>query len=99
MTHSQDSKLANVLMTFELQRRLVAAGLPITANALHPGFIPNSDFLRNMPCCVPCLMRFCCGFLCRPCNVTQTVANGEACETYAAAGVDADVDRDVSVNV
>ncbi|ACU71530.1 short-chain dehydrogenase/reductase SDR [Catenulispora acidiphila DSM 44928] len=32
------SKLANLLFTFELQRRLAAAGLPAVALAAHPGF-------------------------------------------------------------
>ncbi|HQR27046.1 MAG TPA: oxidoreductase [Nocardioides sp.] len=32
------SKLANLLFTFELQRRLDAAGLPVRAMAAHPGF-------------------------------------------------------------
>ncbi|MEO6509799.1 MAG: short-chain dehydrogenase, partial [Nocardioides sp.] len=32
-----ESKLANLLFTFELERRLVAAGLPVRALAAHPG--------------------------------------------------------------
>jgi NAD(P)-dependent dehydrogenase (short-subunit alcohol dehydrogenase family) len=32
------SKLANLLFTFELDRRLATAGLPVTALAAHPGF-------------------------------------------------------------
>ncbi len=32
------SKLANLLFTAELQRRLTAAGSPVTANAAHPGY-------------------------------------------------------------
>ena len=32
------SKLANLLFTFELQRRLDAAGLPVSAYAAHPGY-------------------------------------------------------------
>ena len=32
------SKLANLLFTFELERRLRAAGLPVAALAAHPGF-------------------------------------------------------------
>jgi NAD(P)-dependent dehydrogenase (short-subunit alcohol dehydrogenase family) len=32
------SKLANLLFTFELDRRLRAAGLPVTAVAAHPGY-------------------------------------------------------------
>jgi NAD(P)-dependent dehydrogenase (short-subunit alcohol dehydrogenase family) len=33
-----ESKLANLLFTFELDRRCRAAGLPVTALAAHPGF-------------------------------------------------------------
>jgi NAD(P)-dependent dehydrogenase (short-subunit alcohol dehydrogenase family) len=40
------SKLANVLFTYELARRL--AGTGISANALHPGFVATG-FGRNMP--------------------------------------------------
>lgn len=37
-----DSKLANVLFTFALARRL--AGQPITVNCLHPGFVGSNIF-------------------------------------------------------
>lgn len=37
-TEYSRSKLANLLFTFELDRRLTAAGLPVTAMAAHPGF-------------------------------------------------------------
>ncbi len=43
------SKLANVLFTRELHRRLRAADSPVTTDALHPGAIPGSNFARNMP--------------------------------------------------
>ena len=33
------SKLANILFTYELARRLTAAGAPVTVNAAHPGFV------------------------------------------------------------
>jgi NAD(P)-dependent dehydrogenase (short-subunit alcohol dehydrogenase family) len=38
----QQSKLANVLFTFELARRL--AGTGVTANTLHPGFVRTNFF-------------------------------------------------------
>ncbi|MCI0649997.1 MAG: SDR family oxidoreductase, partial [Chloroflexi bacterium] len=38
------SKLANVLFTYELARRLAGSG--VTANALHPGFVA-SNFATN----------------------------------------------------
>jgi NAD(P)-dependent dehydrogenase (short-subunit alcohol dehydrogenase family) len=40
------SKLANILFTLELSRRLEGTG--VTANALHPGFV-NSGFAKNNP--------------------------------------------------
>ncbi len=41
-----DSKLANVLFTHALAKRLAAEGAPITANALHPGVIAT-DLARG----------------------------------------------------
>ncbi len=41
------SKLANILFTRELSRRLKAAPSEVTANTLHPGIVPGSGFLRN----------------------------------------------------
>ncbi|WP_435177079.1 SDR family NAD(P)-dependent oxidoreductase [Halorussus sp. AFM4] len=40
-----DSKLANVLFTVELADRL--AGTGVTANCVHPGWIPQTDLVRN----------------------------------------------------
>jgi NAD(P)-dependent dehydrogenase (short-subunit alcohol dehydrogenase family) len=39
-----DSKLANVLFTFELQRRLVSAGRETRAMAVHPGMVRTNLF-------------------------------------------------------
>lgn len=39
------SKLANILFTFELARRLEGSG--VTANALHPGFVASNFALNN----------------------------------------------------
>jgi NAD(P)-dependent dehydrogenase (short-subunit alcohol dehydrogenase family) len=41
------SKLANLLFTLELQRRLTAAGSPVRALAAHPG-VAASDLNRNL---------------------------------------------------
>ena len=46
------SKLANLLFTFELDRRLQAAGLPVEALAAHPGYagthlVANGRFGRS----------------------------------------------------
>jgi NAD(P)-dependent dehydrogenase (short-subunit alcohol dehydrogenase family) len=42
------SKLANLLFTYELARRLKAKGTPTIATAAHPG-AADTDLLRNMP--------------------------------------------------
>lgn len=42
------SKLANLLFSYELQRRLEAAGLPILSIACHPG-IASTDLSRYVP--------------------------------------------------
>jgi NAD(P)-dependent dehydrogenase (short-subunit alcohol dehydrogenase family) len=42
------SKLANLLFTYELGRRLAAKGAPTIATAAHPG-AADTDLLRNMP--------------------------------------------------
>lgn len=42
-----DSKLANVLFTFELARRLDGAA-PVTANALHPGVLATRIWNQNL---------------------------------------------------
>ncbi len=46
MVAYSQSKLANVLFSSELARRLAAAGSAITSNALHPGFVA-SNFAKN----------------------------------------------------
>jgi NAD(P)-dependent dehydrogenase (short-subunit alcohol dehydrogenase family) len=42
------SKLANLLFTYELQRRLAAEGKPLIALAAHPGYA-STGLTRNMP--------------------------------------------------
>jgi NAD(P)-dependent dehydrogenase (short-subunit alcohol dehydrogenase family) len=51
------SKLANILFTRELARRLAAGERTITANCLHPGAIPGSGFVRFLPGPLPGLAR------------------------------------------
>ena len=41
------SKLANLLFTAELQRRLTAAGSPVLATAAHPGYAATADIPGN----------------------------------------------------
>jgi NAD(P)-dependent dehydrogenase (short-subunit alcohol dehydrogenase family) len=42
------SKLANLMFTYELQRRLAAKGTPTIAVAAHPG-ISNTELMRHIP--------------------------------------------------
>jgi NAD(P)-dependent dehydrogenase (short-subunit alcohol dehydrogenase family) len=51
------SKLANVLFSAELARRLESADRDVTANALHPGAIPGSGFSRFLPGPLPELIK------------------------------------------
>lgn len=51
------SKLANVLFTTELARRLDATGRKIIANNIHPGAIPGSGFSRFLPGPLPGLFQ------------------------------------------
>ena len=60
------SKLANLLFSYELQRRLEAAGLPVLSVACHPG-IASTDLSRYMP-----------GFLARANELVQPLFNTAA---------------------
>jgi NAD(P)-dependent dehydrogenase (short-subunit alcohol dehydrogenase family) len=51
------SKLANVLFTKELARRLDATDREVTANSIHPGAIPGSGFSRFLPRPLPGLFQ------------------------------------------
>lgn len=44
-----DSKLANLLFTAELQRRLAAAGSAVLANAAHPGLVATNIYRHDGP--------------------------------------------------
>jgi NAD(P)-dependent dehydrogenase (short-subunit alcohol dehydrogenase family) len=44
-----DSKLANLLFTAELQRRLTAAGSGVRANAAHPGLVATAIYQHDGP--------------------------------------------------
>ena len=46
------SKLANLLFTYELQRRLAAKGAPTVALAAHPGF-SDTELMRYLPDVIP----------------------------------------------
>jgi hypothetical protein len=51
------SKLANILFTKELARRLDASDREVTANSIHPGAIPGSGFSRFLPRPLPGLFQ------------------------------------------
>jgi Dehydrogenases with different specificities (related to short-chain alcohol dehydrogenases) len=51
------SKLANILFSSELARRLDRAGSNVTANSIHPGAIPGTGFGRFLPGPLPALLR------------------------------------------
>jgi NAD(P)-dependent dehydrogenase (short-subunit alcohol dehydrogenase family) len=46
------SKLANLMFTYELQRRLAQKGAPTVALAAHPGF-SDTELLRYLPSFIP----------------------------------------------
>jgi NAD(P)-dependent dehydrogenase (short-subunit alcohol dehydrogenase family) len=46
------SKLANLLFTYELQRRLARNGAPTVALAAHPGF-SDTELMRHLPGFIP----------------------------------------------
>jgi NAD(P)-dependent dehydrogenase (short-subunit alcohol dehydrogenase family) len=46
------SKLSNLLFTYELQRRLAAKGTPTIAAAAHPGF-SDTELMRHLPGVIP----------------------------------------------
>jgi NAD(P)-dependent dehydrogenase (short-subunit alcohol dehydrogenase family) len=60
------SKLANLLFTYELQRRLAAKGTPTIAAAAHPG-VADTELMRHLPAAIP-------DFLWRP--FSQPAARG-----------------------
>jgi NAD(P)-dependent dehydrogenase (short-subunit alcohol dehydrogenase family) len=59
------SKLANLLFTYELQRRLAAASAPTIATAAHPGF-SATELVRNSPTLIRAGSRLLEPFLAQP---------------------------------
>jgi NAD(P)-dependent dehydrogenase (short-subunit alcohol dehydrogenase family) len=49
------SKLANLMFTYDLQRRLKLKGVPTVALAAHPGFA-DTELMRNLPDVIPAFM-------------------------------------------
>ncbi|XP_028397606.1 dehydrogenase/reductase SDR family member on chromosome X-like isoform X2 [Dendronephthya gigantea] len=64
-TAYQQSKLANILFTYELQRRLSAEGCQVTANALHPG-IGDTELFQNVPPLVLTMQKYLVSWMFKP---------------------------------
>lgn len=65
MVAYKNSKLANVLFSYELDRQLHGSG--VTCNAVCPGFVPETQLIRNnkiLRCMLICCFRGC--FRCLP---------------------------------
>jgi NAD(P)-dependent dehydrogenase (short-subunit alcohol dehydrogenase family) len=72
------SKLANVLFTYELARRL--DGTAVTCNALHPGFV-NTGFAKNNGAFIKLAMGLLIPF-------QKTVEEGARTSTYLCSSLD-----------
>ncbi|MFQ3320158.1 MAG: NAD(P)-dependent dehydrogenase (short-subunit alcohol dehydrogenase family) [Natronomonas sp.] len=77
------SKLANLQFSNELARRFVATGRDVTANSLHPGIIPGSEFSRALPGPAQQIGKFIGEF-----PMTDSVEDGAATIVYLAASED-----------
>ncbi len=73
------SKLANLMFTYDLQRRLNAKGVPTVALAAHPGFA-DTELMRYLPDFIP-------AFMWKP--VTQPADKGALPSLRAATDPDA----------
>ncbi len=80
LTAYQQSKLANILFALELARRLRNIDGRLTSNALHPGTVPGSGFLRDLPGPLYRIARALDGF-----PLVTSVAEGAETPTYLAA--------------
>lgn len=74
------SKMMNLLFTFELARRLEGSG--VTVNALHPGFVATG-FGKNNSGTVGAIMRFVVGTLMKP--MARTPEQGAQTTVYLAS--------------
>jgi NAD(P)-dependent dehydrogenase (short-subunit alcohol dehydrogenase family) len=77
-----NSKLMNAMFAFALNRRYAAVG--VTATAVHPGFVPDSEFMRNQNGFVRGLMSYVVGPLASAVGVAQSVPQGAQAELAAA---------------
>jgi len=82
----KNSKLANVLFSNELQRRL--QGTRVTCNALSPGFIPNTGLSRHQGAVAGVFMRYVMPWL--PFGFISTADKGADCIEYVALSPELD---------
>ena len=78
----KNSKLANVLFAYELNRRL--QGSNVTCNAMNPGFVPTTSFFKNFSPFLRCCMLCCCLPFGRCFGMTRTVTQGADCVVLLA---------------
>lgn len=74
----KNSKLANVLFTLYLAKKLLHDGDKVIVNCMDPGLMPDTNLKRNLPtlarCCFSCVTKC----LCRACvgNIVRSVDHG-----------------------
>ena len=78
----KNSKLANVLFAYELNRRL--EGTKVTCNAMNPGLIPSTNFSRHQRIFLRCCFLCCCLTCGRCLGISRTTSQGARCVTYLA---------------
>ena len=79
----KNSKLANILFAYELNRRLDGTG--VTCSAMNPGLIPSTNFSRHQGFCARCCLLCCCASCGRCFGISRTVSQGAECVTYIAS--------------
>ena len=83
-----NSKLANLLFMYELNRRL-PENVGVRVNALSPGWIPTTNLNRRP--CVKCCLVCCFRGVCRCCSKASSLSKASDCVMYVATAVDDDV--------
>lgn len=79
----KNSKLANILFAYELNRRLEGTG--VTCNAMNPGLIPRTNFSRHQRFCIRCCFVCCCLTCGRCLGFSHTISQGARCVTHLAS--------------
>jgi len=80
----RNSKLANILFTYELSRQLDGTGVKV--NAVDPGFVPTTDLLRNASGAQKFFSRYILHGMLRFMKQTRTVAQAGGVITSVAVG-------------